>query len=121
MVELDIEELKGQMIVGFENHGGQTYIIDNNKAKAIGKVIIGNGNNSVEKMEGCIYKNAIGSYCHGSCLPKNPNLANWFIKKSIETKNTLEGTSLSTNTSKIDDTIALKTQQNLIARWTSKV
>jgi lipid II isoglutaminyl synthase (glutamine-hydrolysing) len=120
VVELDIDELKGQKMVGFENHGGQTYIIDSTKAKPLGKVIVGYGNNSIEKLEGCIYKNAIGSYCHGSCLPKNPNLANWFIKQAITTKNALEGTSLSTNTSKIDDTIALKTQNNLITRWTSK-
>jgi lipid II isoglutaminyl synthase (glutamine-hydrolysing) len=119
VVELDIEELRGQKMVGFENHGGQTYIIDSSKAKPLGKVIVGYGNNSFEKLEGCIYKNAIGSYCHGSCLPKNPNLANWFIKQAIITKNMREGTQLSTNTSRIDDTIALKTQSNLIARWTA--
>lgn len=121
VIELDIDDLKGQKLVGFENHGGQTYIIDNQKAKPIGKVIVGFGNNSTEKLEGCIYKNAIGTYCHGSCLPKNPNLANWFIKQAITTKNIREGTDLSTNTSRIDDTIAIKTQSNLIARWTAKI
>jgi lipid II isoglutaminyl synthase (glutamine-hydrolysing) len=120
VVELSIPELKGQSIVGFENHGGQTFINDLRKASYIGKTIVGYGNNFEEGFEGCIYLNAIGTYLHGSCLPKNPNLANWLIQKSIETKSKLEGVQYQLNFTVIDDTIALQTQTNLIKRWTTK-
>ena len=46
----------------------------------------GFGNNGKEKSEGCIYKNAIGCYMHGSLLPKNPHLADWLIKQALEVK-----------------------------------
>jgi lipid II isoglutaminyl synthase (glutamine-hydrolysing) len=118
VIELNIEELKGQKIVGFENHGGQTYILDMIKSKPLGKTLIGYGNNYYDKLEGCVYKNAIGTYMHGSCLPKNPNLANWLIKQAIITKSQKEGTSLTYNMNLIDDTISIKTQANLITRWT---
>lgn len=117
IVELSIEGLESQKIVGFENHGGQTYINDSNLAKPIGKVLLGYGNNSIEKLEGCIYKNAIGSYMHGSCLPKNANLANWLIAKAIKTKSILEKVEYNNNYTLIDDKIANITQKNLINRF----
>lgn len=71
-------------LVGFENHSGKTYLKKN--AVALGEVITGFGNNGDDKTEGCLYKNAIGCYMHGSLLPKNPVLADWFIKKILELK-----------------------------------
>lgn len=71
-------------LVGFENHSGKTYLKEG--AKPLGKVIKGFGNNGEDKTEGCIYKNAIGCYMHGSLLPKNPLLADWLIKKALEVK-----------------------------------
>lgn len=71
-------------LVGFENHSGKTYL----KAGAtpLGQVITGFGNNGEDKTEGCIYKNAIGCYMHGSLLPKNPQLADWLLTKALEVK-----------------------------------
>lgn len=71
-------------IVGFENHGGLTYL--ENESMAFGKVIKGNGNNGEDKTEGILYKNSVGSYLHGPILPKNPKLADWLIKKALEKK-----------------------------------
>ncbi len=71
-------------LVGFENHSGKTYL--NKGAKPFGQVIKGFGNNGEDKSEGCIYKNAIGCYMHGSLLPKNPELADWLIMKALEVK-----------------------------------
>lgn len=67
-------------LVGFENHGGQTFFTSSN-IQPIGKTISGFGNNSVEKLEGCSFKNIIGTYMHGSLLPKNPHLADAIIRK----------------------------------------
>lgn len=71
-------------LVGFENHSGKTYL--EKDGKSLGKVIKGFGNNGEDKTEGCVYKNAIGCYMHGSLLPKNPLLADWLIKKALEVK-----------------------------------
>lgn len=70
-------------LVGFENHSGKTYL---EGGQPLGNVIAGFGNNGEDGSEGCIYKNAIGCYMHGSLLPKNPLLADWLIKKALETK-----------------------------------
>ncbi len=71
-------------LVGFENHSGKTHL--NKSAMPLGMVKKGFGNNGKDKTEGCLYKNAIGCYMHGSLLPKNPKLADWLIKKALEVK-----------------------------------
>lgn len=71
-------------LVGFENHSGKTYLKD--KQFALGKVIKGCGNNGGDQTEGCIHKNAIGCYMHGSLLPKNPILADWLLQKALSVK-----------------------------------
>ena len=43
-------------IVGFENHGGRTYIGDN---RPFGTVLYGHGNNGEDKTEGVLYKNVV--------------------------------------------------------------
>lgn len=70
-------------IVGFENHGGRTYI---NNLNAFGKVVYGNGNNGKDGYEGVMYKNVIGTYLHGPLLPKNPSLSDYIIKKALQNK-----------------------------------
>jgi lipid II isoglutaminyl synthase (glutamine-hydrolysing) len=66
-------------IVGFENHGGRTYCNDP-QLQSMGKVIKGHGNNGEDKREGMWFKNLIGTYLHGPLLPKNPELADFFIQ-----------------------------------------
>lgn len=80
---LVIDSMFGKL-VGFENHSGKTYL--KKGALPLGMVIKGFGNNGKDKIEGCLYKNAIGCYMHGSLLPKNPRLADWLIKKALEVK-----------------------------------
>ena len=78
-----IESMFGKL-VGFENHSGKTYL--KKGALPLGLIKKGFGNNGKDRIEGCIYKNAIGCYMHGSLLPKNPKLADWLIKKALEVK-----------------------------------
>lgn len=107
-------------LVGFENHGGQTYFLQNQTP--IGKVLVGFGNNFEDKLEGCVYKNAIGTYLHGSCLPKNPELTLWFINQTLESKknNKQIGYEIYYMIKKanIDISIAQKTKENLINSFT---
>jgi len=80
-VQTLIVEWQGTTLVGFENHGGRTYL--NPGAKPLGRVLVGGGNNSEDKTEGCVYKNAIGTYLHGPLLPKNPHFADFLISKAL--------------------------------------
>lgn len=80
-------ELKPQasdVIVGFENHGGRTYL--GTQARPFAKVVKGFGNNGEDGTEGVVYKNAIGCYFHGPFLPKNPTIADFLIKRVLEVK-----------------------------------
>ncbi len=71
-------------LVGFENHGGRTYL--GKDIKPFGKVIVGFGNNGEDKTEGAIYKNSFGTYLHGPILPKNPHFADYLLTKALEKK-----------------------------------
>ena len=73
----------GMTLVGFENHGGRTYL---GSSKPLGKVLKGNGNNSEDHTEGAIYRNTFGTYLHGSLLPKNPHFADYLISLAIQRK-----------------------------------
>lgn len=70
-----------QKIVGFENHGGRTYI---GKHKPLGKVLYGNGNADHAGYEGVIYKNVIATYLHGPLLPKNPQLCDNILTRALK-------------------------------------
>ncbi|HRJ06113.1 MAG TPA: glutamine amidotransferase [Candidatus Saccharibacteria bacterium] len=67
-------------IIGYENHSGQTFLGES--AISLGKVIKGAGNNGQDEYEGARYRHVIGSYLHGSLLPKNPVMADWLIEKA---------------------------------------
>lgn len=71
-------------IIGYENHSGQTFL--GHQVAALGIVRIGAGNNLVDVSEGVRYKNVIGSYLHGSLLPKNPAIADYLIEQAVINK-----------------------------------
>jgi CobQ-like glutamine amidotransferase family enzyme len=67
-------------IVGFENHGGRTYLGD---TEPLGRVVAGFGNNGRDGTEGARRLNAYGTYLHGSLLPKNPWLTDQLILNAL--------------------------------------
>lgn len=71
-------------MVGFENHGGRTYL--GKSIQPLGTVQVGFGNNGTDKTEGAVYKNSFGSYLHGPILPKNPHFADHLITLALEKK-----------------------------------
>jgi len=81
--DIVIKSENDQMYVGFENHLGKTHIGD---LQPFGKVLTGFGNNGVDGLEGCRFKNTIGTYLHGPLLSKNPEIADEMIKKALELK-----------------------------------
>jgi CobQ-like glutamine amidotransferase family enzyme len=68
-------------IVGFENHGGRTRLGPG--VRPLARVRHGHGNNGEDGFEGAVYRNAIGTYVHGSLLPKNPALADRIIRNAL--------------------------------------
>ena len=71
-------------LVGFENHSGLTYL--SGETTPIGKVFTGHGNNGKDKTEGARYKNAFGTYLHGSFLPKNPHFTDYLLELALGIK-----------------------------------
>jgi len=77
-----VAETPDGLLVGFENHSGRTYL--GPKAKPLGTVVVGNGNNGEDKTEGAVQGKIVGTYSHGSCLPKNPWLADKLLVWALE-------------------------------------
>ena len=76
--------LNGQKskIIGFENHGGQTFDVNT----PFGDVLYGNGNKFGDTKEGFLLDNVIATYLHGPLLSKNPELADYIIKYCLNRK-----------------------------------
>jgi CobQ-like glutamine amidotransferase family enzyme len=68
-------------IVGFENHGGRTYL--GAGVAPLGHVLVGYGNNSEDHTEGAVTHHAYGTYIHGSLLPKNPHFADYLLSLAL--------------------------------------
>lgn len=82
------EDLKARLgtvpiAIGFENHGGRTYL---GQIEPLGKVMEGYGNNGEDGQEGAFYRHAIATYSHGPLLPKNPFIADWLIQTALQQK-----------------------------------
>ncbi len=86
-VRCTLEGAEG-ILVGFENHSGRTRLGPG--CRPLGKVVYGHGNNGVDNTEGCVYRHALGTYLHGSLLPKNPLLADWLILQALRRRYDLE-------------------------------
>lgn len=78
-IKIDVESFN-EVCLGFENHGGRTFLATNQTP--FGIVIEGNGNNGEDKTEGFIYKNTIGTYLHGPLLARNENLCKKNYRKN---------------------------------------
>ena len=64
-------------VIGYENHSGDTVLGPG--SRPLGRVTQGDGNNPRDGVEGARTANVIGSYLHGSLLPKNPAISDFLI------------------------------------------
>ena len=69
-------------IIGYENHSGQTFLREG--VKPLGTVGEGLGNNGEDGTEGARVHTMIGTYMHGSLLPKNPAISDFLIRTAVE-------------------------------------
>jgi lipid II isoglutaminyl synthase (glutamine-hydrolysing) len=68
-------------LVGFENHGGRTYLGPG--SRPLGRVLVGFGNNGTDHTEGAVSGRVYGTYLHGPLLPKNPAFADRLIREAL--------------------------------------
>lgn len=81
VIDANLNNLKTK-VIGFENHGGQTFDISN----SFGTVLFGNGNKFGDSEEGFFRSNVIATYLHGPLLSKNPELCDYIIKYCLDRK-----------------------------------
>ena len=77
-------DCEGNVVVGFENHSGKTYL--GKGVQPLGRVRKGFGNNGADGSEGVRYRNTFGTYSHGPLLPKNPVFCDMLLKTALERK-----------------------------------
>ena len=106
--ELEIMLGEKPIAIGFENHGGRTYL---NDLQPLGKVIKGYGNNGEDRTAGAFYQNAIATYSHGPLLPKNPFIADWLIQKALQRKYQQE-----ISLAFLDDSLAVAARKAMLQR-----
>ncbi|MFW0178847.1 type 1 glutamine amidotransferase [Rothia sp. CCM 9418] len=71
-------------LIGYENHSGITTLSDGTRPLAT--VTKGEGNNTTDTTEGARKYNVIGTYLHGSLLPKNPAVSDFLIAEAAKKK-----------------------------------
>lgn len=81
VIEANLNGTKSK-IIGFENHGGQTFDV----TTPFGDALCGNGNKFGDSKEGFFLDNVIATYLHGPLLSKNPELADFIIKYCLDRK-----------------------------------
>jgi CobQ-like glutamine amidotransferase family enzyme len=69
-----------RLLVGFENHGGRTFL---GRAQPLGRVRLGFGNNGRDGGEGVRAGRVIATYLHGPVLPKNAWLTDHLLALAL--------------------------------------
>lgn len=99
---------KETKVIGFENHGGQTFGINS----SFGRVLYGNGNKFGDDEEGFFSKNVIATYLHGPLLAKNPEISDYIISYCLERKYNEK-----INLNKLDDSFEEKCRKQLLKKF----
>ncbi len=107
VVDTEIPTLTPATLVGFENHSGRTFL--GPEAKPLGTVRHGFGNNGSDKTEGCVQGTVLGTYLHGSLLPKNPHLADYLIRSALIRRGDAE-------LSPLDDSVEMAAHERILLR-----
>jgi hypothetical protein len=88
-IEVELSPGRPQVLAGFENHGGRTYVGPG--GRPLGRVLKGYGNNAKDGYEGARDGSVLGTYLHGPLLPKNVWLADWLIETALGLTEPLAG------------------------------
>ena len=81
LVDVSALGLDPPTLVGFENHAGRTFLGPG--LQPLGRCLVGRGNNGDDGQEGVVSGTVVGTYLHGSLLPKNPHLADHLLQMAL--------------------------------------
>lgn len=70
-----------QPLTGFENHRGGTVLGPG--AQPLARVTQGAGNFTGSGLDGAVQGSVVGTYLHGPCLARNPELADWLLARVV--------------------------------------
>jgi CobQ-like glutamine amidotransferase family enzyme len=107
VVDTQIEGITPSTLVGFENHSGRTFL--GPMAKPLGTVRLGFGNNGSDGSEGYLQGGVLGTYLHGSLLPKNPHLADYLMRSALRRRGVAE-------LSPLDDSVEMAAHERILER-----
>jgi hypothetical protein len=107
VVDAQIEGITPSTLVGFENHSGRTFL--GPTAKPLGRVRLGFGNNGSDGGEGYLQGGVLGTYLHGSLLPKNPHLADHLMLSALRRRGVAE-------LSPLDDSVEMAAHERILER-----
>jgi CobQ-like glutamine amidotransferase family enzyme len=102
-------QLQPTTLVGFENHGGRTWLGPG--LTPLGRVVVGGGNNGEDRGEGVLAGRVIGTYLHGSLLPKNPALTDWLIAAGVAHR---DGAPAPEPLTELDDTVEMEAHRRAL-------
>ncbi|MHB1611961.1 MAG: type 1 glutamine amidotransferase, partial [Sulfobacillus sp.] len=95
-------------LVGFENHGGRTFL--GSGATPLATIYRGQGNNGQDHTEGAMKLHTIGTYLHGSLLPKNPHLTDLLLSWAVDPSGSLM------DLAPMDMSLEMKAHELIVAR-----
>ena len=72
-------------------------------------MLLGSGNNGSDGTEGCLQGGVLGTYLHGSLLPKNPQLADYLIRRAMTRRGVSE-------LEPLDDSTELAAHERILQR-----
>lgn len=73
---------EGELLTGFENHGGRSVL--GQGVEPLGRVVRGGGNNGRDATEGARQGAVLGTYLHGPVLARNPVLADLLLRHALQ-------------------------------------
>lgn len=111
ILETDFLPEAHRLVVGFENHGGRTFI---GKHRPFGRVLYGNGNTDARDFDGVRYKNVLATYLHGPLLSKSPALCDHLLTGALTRKYGDFGA-----LAPLDDTLGHRANAAIVKRYSS--
>ena len=95
-------------LVGYENHSGMTEL--GTGVAPLGRTQPGRGNNGVDRTEGAVRDNVIGTYLHGPVLAKSPRFADNLLGRALRRRG------LTDDLEPLDDSLAEQAAKVAVGR-----